>query len=79
MEIKPFSGEKPITSLTVIPCDIWDKTDNDELRQRLVKEGRRWFDFLSGKQVEYSGELASPDKKPVRIPCDYLLLPMLIQ
>lgn len=66
MTIKPFKGEKPVTSLEVVPCRIWDKTDGGKLRTRLEARGMKWVDHLPGKQVNYRGQPFKPGRTPVR-------------
>lgn len=63
--IRPFKGERPITSLNVVPCEIWDKSDGGQLRAKLEERGKSWAEHLLGKQVEYKGEPLKPGKIPV--------------
>lgn len=72
--IHPFSGEKPITSLKVVPSECFDEHDGGALRVRLENEGRKWYGLLKGSQVHYSGELASRGKKWVYPPHLYLYI-----
>jgi hypothetical protein len=61
--IMPFSGEKPITSLSAIPCQYQDLKDNNETKTRLHKEGEEWFKLLRGGLVRYTGDnLETPRK-----------------
>ncbi|GAB1318177.1 hypothetical protein MFIFM68171_08387 [Madurella fahalii] len=63
--IRPFKGEKRITSLIVVPCRIWDQSDGAKLRASLDEREKKWVDHLVGKQVEYRGEPFKPGRKPV--------------
>ncbi|KAI0126482.1 hypothetical protein BJ170DRAFT_723984 [Xylariales sp. AK1849] len=54
--ILPFSGEKPISSLSVIPCKFQDMADNGETKLMLHNEGKRWFTLLHGGLVRYTGD-----------------------
>lgn len=64
--VKPFKGEREITSLDVVPCKIWDKMDGGELRKVLEERGKKWVSHLQGKQVEYRGEPFEAGKSTVR-------------
>ncbi|GAB1312437.1 hypothetical protein MFIFM68171_02647 [Madurella fahalii] len=61
--IRPFKGERRITSLSVVPYQIWDQSDSGSLRTSLEERGRKWVDHLMGKQVEYRGEPFNPGRK----------------
>ncbi|KAI0850005.1 hypothetical protein F5Y00DRAFT_268766 [Daldinia vernicosa] len=63
--IQPFNGERRITSLNAVPCDIWDKHDAGTLRTQLEERGKKWIGHLPGKQIEYKGEPARPGKTMV--------------
>lgn len=53
--IRPFQGEKLITSLDVVPCEAWDEHDNGTLRKELEERGKKWISYLSGRYIEYHG------------------------
>ena len=63
--ISPFVGQKSITSLHVVPCEMWDKGDNGKLRGELENEGVKWYNLLLGQQVQYKGEFVSSRKRSV--------------
>lgn len=54
--IHAFDGEIEITSLNVIPCEFYDRTDHGKLRARLEELGERFYSLLSNEQMHYSGE-----------------------
>ncbi|KAI1844808.1 hypothetical protein JX266_009036 [Neoarthrinium moseri] len=54
--IMPFSGEKPIASLSIIPSKFQDAKDQGETKARLHQEGKRWFELLRGGLVRYTGD-----------------------
>ncbi|KAL7952478.1 hypothetical protein V8C34DRAFT_116528 [Trichoderma compactum] len=56
VQIRPFQGDKLITSLDVVPCEAWDENDNGALRKQLEERGKRWISYLSGRYIEYHGE-----------------------
>ncbi|KAI1079829.1 ATPase [Whalleya microplaca] len=61
-----FDGERPITTLMVIPCEFQDRSDGSKMRDRLIREGRQWYDLLKGGQIYYDGLVfGSPNKKLV--------------
>ncbi|KAI2622556.1 P-loop containing nucleoside triphosphate hydrolase protein [Hypoxylon sp. NC1633] len=54
--IAPFDGEKEISTLSAVPCSIFDKIDSGQRRRVLENEGERWYQLLNPKQVRYAGE-----------------------
>lgn len=54
---KPFDGEKKIIELPVCPCEIYDRQDDNSLRDKLISRGERYWKFLQGAQVDYDGKL----------------------
>ncbi|KAL8393630.1 hypothetical protein RB595_003388 [Gaeumannomyces hyphopodioides] len=57
--ISPFMAEREILSLSVVPCDIWDKMDGGKLRAKLEALGKKWFGLLPGQYGHYEGQLHS--------------------
>lgn len=63
--LPPFEGERRITDLNIIPSKYKDEEDGGKLREALIKDGKRWFELLRGKQVSYSGRLLDDRKREV--------------
>ncbi|KAI0386543.1 hypothetical protein F5Y04DRAFT_244287, partial [Hypomontagnella monticulosa] len=63
--IQSFQGEKPITSLKIVPAELQDKLDGGELRRKLEEEGEKWYRLLTGQQVHYKGELVGTRGHPI--------------
>jgi hypothetical protein len=63
--IHPFENEKEILSLDVFPCAFLDKMDAGKNRRELETYGRKWFSFLRGGHVLYSGRFLESQKPPV--------------
>lgn len=67
--LQPFTSERDILSLKVVPSEYWDALDHGELRAKLENEGKKWYGLLLGSQVNYSGELANRRKRWVSSQC----------
>ncbi|KAI2618628.1 hypothetical protein GGS26DRAFT_602779 [Hypomontagnella submonticulosa] len=63
--IQSFQGEKPITSLKVVPAALQDKIDGGKLRTKLEEEGKKWYRLLTGQQVHYKGDLVGKRGHPI--------------
>lgn len=63
--IAPFEGEKEISTLSVVPCEIFDQFDSGKRRSMLETEGERWYQLLSPKQVRYVGDTIGLPKRKV--------------
>lgn len=72
--IRPFQGEKLITSLDVVPCNAWDENDNGALRKELVERGKKWISYLSGRYIEYHPEASVVGDKVVRVLSTYVAI-----
>lgn len=68
-----FEGEKDITTLRVVPAELFDKFDKGKTRQELENYGRKWYDMLLGKQIWYSGEPYTKTGRQVSLSQEYLL------
>ncbi|KAI0017745.1 ATPase [Xylariomycetidae sp. FL0641] len=47
-----FEGERPVTSLAVIPSTFLDQKDGGYTRDLLIRHGREWYGLLKGKQID---------------------------
>jgi hypothetical protein len=65
ISIPHFDGERAVTSLRVFPCHFLDQTDGGETRNRLEKDGARWYKLLQGGLVHYDGELLGGEGRSV--------------
>lgn len=65
--LPPFEGERRITALNIIPAKYKDEEDGGKLRDALMKDGKRWFELLRGRQVSYSGGLLDDKKREVGV------------
>jgi hypothetical protein len=63
--IAHFDGERQVTSLKIFPCEFIDRQDNRETRRNLEDLGAKWYSYLRGRQLFYSGELIGPPKRQV--------------
>lgn len=66
IDIWPFDGEREITHLDVIPSKYYDNKDDGEMRRRLESRGRKYFNLISGAQVDYEGETLGDQRRWVR-------------
>lgn len=57
VDVKPFDGERLITSLNVFPCEYQDNRDGNKTRDNLINYGRNWYKYLAVDQLHYSGRL----------------------
>ncbi|KAL0465269.1 P-loop containing nucleoside triphosphate hydrolase protein [Neurospora intermedia] len=64
--LPPFEGERRITALNIIPAKYKDEEDGGKLRDALMKDGKRWFELLRGRQVSYSGGLLDDKKRELQ-------------
>ncbi|KAK8097681.1 uncharacterized protein PG998_013167 [Apiospora kogelbergensis] len=55
-EITPFDGEADIVSLGAFPAKYLDAVDGGRMRKKLESRGERYYRYLKGTQVHYSGE-----------------------
>lgn len=55
IEVEPFEGERNITTLKMVPCRFIDDGDGGATRRRLEELGRRWYELLPGRSIQYSG------------------------
>ncbi|KAJ4247113.1 hypothetical protein NW762_013251 [Fusarium torreyae] len=60
--IGPFEGERPITSLKLIPCEMFDREDGGKWKNTLEQNGKKWYELLPGGQVQYSGPVLDENK-----------------
>jgi hypothetical protein len=63
--IANFDGERQVTSLKIFPCEFIDRQDGGKTRKNLEDLGAKWYDYLRGHQLFYSGELMGPSKRQV--------------
>ncbi|EGO55981.1 hypothetical protein NEUTE1DRAFT_124269 [Neurospora tetrasperma FGSC 2508] len=61
--LPPFEGERRIIDLNIIPTRYKDEEDGGKTREALIKDGKRWFELLRGRQVSYSGRLLDDRKR----------------
>jgi hypothetical protein len=66
--IAPFEGEREITSLNVFPCEYLDSKDGGLTRKQLEERGEKFYRYLRGSQVHYSGKSLGSESKWVRLP-----------
>lgn len=59
--ISPYEGERKITSLNVFPAEFLDASDGGETRKRLESRGEKFYKYLRGAHVYYSGESLGPE------------------
>jgi hypothetical protein len=76
--IAHFDGERQVTSLKIFPCEFIDRQDNGETRRNLEDLGAKWYSYLRGRQLFYSGELIGPPKRQVNTRYAQLLRNFLI-
>lgn len=65
VHLPPFEGERRIIDLNIIPAKYKDEEDGGKFREGLIKDGKRWFELLRGRQVSYSGRLLDDRKLEV--------------
>ena len=66
-EIAPFDGEVEITSLNTFPAEYLDAIDGGRMRERLEARGEKFYKYLKGAQVHYSGESLGHEAHQVRL------------
>jgi hypothetical protein len=71
--IAHFDGERQVTSLKIFPCEFIDRQDDGKTRRNLEALGAKWYSYLRGRQLFYSGELIGPSKRQVNIRYSQLL------
>ncbi|KAK3489913.1 P-loop containing nucleoside triphosphate hydrolase protein [Neurospora crassa] len=64
--LPPFEGERRIIDLNIIPAKYKDEEDGGKFREGLIKDGKRWFELLRGRQVSYSGRLLDDRKRELQ-------------
>jgi hypothetical protein len=67
--IQHFEGERPVTSLPVIPREYWDARDNGARRQQFEARGKKKLELMEArpKEMKHSGTSIEHDKKEVRM------------
>lgn len=54
--VVPFAGEMNISSLDVVPADIFDKEDGGGMRRQLEERGEKWYNLLTPRLMHYKGD-----------------------
>ena len=69
LRIDYFEGEQEITSLTVFPCEYWDRKDNGSRRRDYINAGQKHLQLLRRKSafMRYSGNILSKRRLKVLI------------
>jgi hypothetical protein len=63
--IAHFDGDRQVTALKIFPCEFIDRQDDGKTRKNLEDLGAKWYGYLRGRQLFYSGELIGPPKRQV--------------
>ena len=73
-KIHAFDGEVKITSLSVVPCEFYDRNDHNKMRKRLEGLGETFYSLLSSKQMCYSGDSLGIPSRWVSFDSSYIQL-----
>lgn len=56
LSLYPYDGFKKVTSLDITPAAYLAKSENDGIRERLIKRGQKFWDFQGFHHQEYIGD-----------------------